>query len=123
MKLSNATNKSFTRGPTYMNEDRPLQQRTKFGLLLGTKKLLLAWEFEKVNFDDSDGVLSVAGLPVLQATIEGVTLKLAWLSEKWGQWEELTADSKFVELIKTAEAKLVKAEAYSNKGTGKAKSA
>ena len=60
---------------------------------------------------------------MLQVTIEGVTLKLSWLSEQWRQWKELTADSKFMELIKTAQAKLVKAAAYSNKGKGKAKSA
>jgi hypothetical protein len=119
----NASKTSFADAPSYMNRDLPIQHRAKFSYLLGLKKLLMQWEFGNCRFDDDTGILSVGGLPVLQAAVEGFTFKLEWLDEGWGKWEELTKDPKFMDLAKTAEDKLTKASQSSNKGKGKAKSA
>ena len=117
----NAARITFSDAKTYMNEDRPVSQRTKFSFLLNTKKLLVGWKFENVQFDDLTGVLSIAGTHMLMATVEGTVFKLTWLDDEWKEWKQFTDDKQFTALVKTAEGKLEKAS--QNKGKGKAKSA
>ena len=118
--IFNGTKCAFNETRTFMNRDLAIQHRAKFSLLLNFKRLLIKWEFEKINFDDDEGILTVAGLPVLKAVVDVVTFKITWLDTKWAQWTELTSDPQFKELIKTAEAKLSKAS--KTKGKGKAAS-
>jgi hypothetical protein len=121
--MFNAVKKSFSYVESYMSIDLPLHQRTVFSFLLNFKRLLASWEFERVNFDDASGILSIAGDPILKVTTAGFTLKLDWLDEGWGKWEQLTTDTKFTALIKIAEDKLAKASQNSAKGKGKVRPA
>jgi hypothetical protein len=115
----NAAKNKFAEEPSFMNRERPLQQRIKFSFLLNLKRLLTDWGYLSVRFDEVSGVLSVAGAgDVLQATIDGPEFKLKWLSDAWGKWGELTNDPKFEELNHTAKEKLAQSL---DKGKGKGK--
>ena len=102
MKQFNDSKDVFGETRNFMNKDFPVQHRAKFSVLLNFKKLLAEWQFEIISFDDDSGTISVAGLAVLRVAIDDFTFKLTWLAEDWGRWNELTEDSKFIELIKTA---------------------
>ena len=103
-----------------MNKDLPAKQRTMFNFLLNLKKLLVVWKFENVSFDDRTGILTIAGVDILQAEVDTFDFKLNWLDQAWKQWEDLTQDPKFLELIKIAEDRLAKAKVFANqKGKGK----
>lgn len=119
MIIFNDTKSAFMDNRTYMNKDLPVQQRAKFSFLHNLKKLLAAWGFENIKFDDTSWILSVGGIPVIQARTDEFTFKPKWLVDTWGQWEELTKDPKFMELVKAAEAKLKKASQSGTKGKGK----
>ena len=105
---------------SYMKKDLPAKQRTMFNFLLNLKKLLVVWKFENVSFDDRTGILTIAGVDILQAEVDTFDFKLNWLDQAWKQWEDLTQDPKFLELIKIAEDRLAKAKVFANqKGKGK----
>ena len=123
IKAFNAVKTSFSDAQSYMNIDLPVHQRTVFSFLLNFKRLLTSWGFKQVNFDDAAGILSIASDPILQVAAVGLTLKLDWLNEEWGKWEQLTADTHFKTLIKTAEDKLAKASQISAKGKGEVSAA
>ena len=121
MKQFNDSKNVFGEGRNFMNKDSPVQHRANFSFLLNFKKLLVECQFEIISFDDDSGTISVAGLAVLRVAIDDFTFKLTWLADDWGRWNELTEDSKFIELIKTAVSKLQKAS--QSKGKGKRGSA
>ena len=102
-----------------MNKDLPAKQRTMINFLQNLKKLLVGWKFEKGNFNDPTGILTIAGIAILHVEVDTFDFKLNWLDQSWKQWEDLTQDPKFLELIKIAEDKLAKAKAFANqKGKG-----
>ena len=116
MERFNDAKNSYKETRTFMNRDLAIQQRAKFSFRLNFKRLLIKWEFEKVSLDDDEGILSVAGLPVLKAAVDVFTFKVTWLDTKWAQWNELKSDPQFKELIKTAKDKLSKASKSKSKG-------
>lgn len=122
-KQFNDVQSIFSETCKFMNKDLPSQQRTKFSFLLSLKKLLSEWGFKNVQFNDASSILSVAKVPKLQATVECSTFNLVWIDNEWGQWKELTEDTKFNEFKAAADAKLKKAAESSQKGKGKASSA
>ena len=112
----NKNKNAFNETRTFMNQDRPLQERTKFSFLLNFKKLLIEWGFDRISFEEGSGTISVAGLPVLKVSTDGFAFKTVWLEDSWGQWKDVTNDQKFKTLIQTAEDKLKKASRSKGKG-------
>ena len=124
IRTFNDSTRAFNESRKFMNEDLPLKQRAKFNFLRNFKKLLVEWEFRNISFDVDSSNISVAGVPILEAAVEGYTFTPKWLDSQWGQWEfkELTTnDQKFQELVETAENKLKQASESHEKGKGKAK--
>ena len=60
---------------TFMKIDQPIQIRTQTFFLLNLKKLLNKWGFKNVKFDEA-GFVGVAGVPILQATVDGYEFKI-----------------------------------------------
>ena len=123
IKTFNETKNAFADDRSFMNRDKPIQQRTKFTFLLNFKRMLTSveWKFQNVSFDEDESEISVAGVPVLRVAVDGVAFKLVWIDRTWEQWDDLTNDPKFKDLVKAAEDKLAKAS--QSKGKGKAVSA
>ena len=114
MKAFKNTKSVFSESRTFMNEDLPIPERTTFSFLHNLKKLLVEWKFENVNFKGD--TMKIAGFPVLRVVVDGMVLKPIWLDDTWGQWSELKQDSKYKELIKTANDRLAKPSQNKRKG-------
>ena len=101
--------------------DTPIEQRAGLGFILGLRRLLINWGFERRNLkvDDYIPLLSVGGSPVVSAKIVEHRLKIDWLDPTWESWEELQKADMFLELVSTANKRLEDSARHSQKGGGK----
>ena len=108
---------------SFMSPDVPIEQRVPKSFLIGFKNLLVseAWGFKKssVRFDEHSGIMSVGGFPVLKASVQQFRIYFEFLDPDWAKWSELTQDSQFQELQKSAHSKLEIARNHMDKGKGK----
>ena len=107
----------------WCNKDQPHHFRTSRTSMIGFKKLLVDWEFNKkaVQFDEETLDLSVEGKPVLSVNAKDGELKTHWLNSEWGNWQELLDSDKFKELVKNGNDSLKIAKELRAKGKGKGK--
>ena len=108
---------------SYMNRDRPIQERAKFSFLLNLKRLLMEWGSLDVRFDEISRTRTIERTEILQVATEGSVFKLLWLSDEFSEWGLLMGDPKFKELVQTAKDKLANAGESLDKDEGKGKSA
>jgi len=103
----------------WCKKDRPIEVRSCMGLLLGLRRQLLEWGFEKnaVRVDEDTMVMKIGGVPVLSASVLESKLVLKWLDESWKHWDELQKSLELQDLIQKANTKLES----KGKGEGKGK--
>ena len=101
--------------------DRPIEIRTPISFLLGLRWHLVQWGFNKkeVKVKDSEMMMTVGKVPVLQVSVTGTSLTLNWLDQTWQQWEDLQKSEEFSKLITNANERLAKSMASNTKGKGK----
>ena len=104
---------------SFMSPELPLQQRIPKKILGDFKKILIAWGYKNIRFDESTMVLAVGGVDIVKATVEEYQFKPVWLQSSWGNWSDLTGDAKFQEIVLTAQNKLNQAQKHLDKGKGK----
>ena len=111
-------------GETWANQDRPIDVRTAWGTLMGFKRILLGWGYNKacIKIDAVSGSLSVAGKEVLKVTVQDYVLNLAWSDGQWEEWGDLQKSSELTKLKDSGQEKLDRAKANASvtfKGAGK----
>jgi hypothetical protein len=110
-------------GKVWCNQDRPHHIRTSRTFLVDFKKLLVKWKCNKnaINFTDDTMILSVEKKPIIKVSTQDNQLKLDWLDEEWGHWNELINATEFKELTDKANNALKAAQELRAKGMGKGK--
>ena len=90
---------------------------------MGLKRLLVEWKFNKkaLQFDDDTMILTVEKKPVVLVHAHEGHLKLEWLDDKWGSWEQLLNATEYKELVENANVALKIAQELRAKGKGKGK--
>ena len=113
--------------PSFMSPDLPITERIPRSFLFGLKRLLVDWtdaqgqSYRKgcVQIDADTYTLAVDKEDVLKARVVDNALDIEWLSDQWKQWKEFSEDSKFIQLLTEANAKLKLAKERSGKGKGR----
>ena len=102
-------------------QDLPIHLRAPRSFLLGLRWQLAQWGFAKkgIKVVDEDMIMTVGGAPVLRASANQDHIKVEWLDEAWGTWEELHKSNEYKSLLATANEMMRRAA--DNKGKGKGK--
>ena len=110
-------------GKVWCSQDLPHHIRTSRTFLVDFKKLLVKWKCNKnaINFTDDTMILSVEKKPIIKVSTQDNQLKLDWLDEEWGHWNELINATEFKELTDKANNALKEAQELRAKGMGKGK--
>ena len=109
--------------------DRVLEDRVVGSFLLGLKRHLVDWGFDRkevrVDLDKDPATTTVGkgkdGKPVITARVRGGKMEVDWVDATWGEWEELTSSSEYRALISKAAEKLGKSSGGGSAGKGKGK--
>ena len=103
--------------------DLPIDKRVCASLLLGLRRQLIAWGFDRraVKVDDAIPVLSFSGKPVATASVKENKVVTEWIDTTWGAWQDLQEAPEFKKLVADNNNRLAKA-GESSKGGGKGKS-
>ena len=111
-------------GLVWCGPDRPLQERVPLGFLVGVKKLLISWNFNKkaIKVNEEEMVLSVGGKDVLQAVVEDNVLTMKWMADDWEKWSDFTDSGELAVLIAKAGERLTNLGEGGTNGWGKGKS-
>ena len=101
--------------------DLPVEQRVPLSFILGLRRLLLSWGFDRKNLKVNDAIplLSVGGDKVVSAHVEGSHIHVEWFDHEWASWDALQSSPGFKELIDSANTRLGhSAEAKKGRGKG-----
>ena len=100
---------------------KPLKKRVPEPFLLGLKKVIVqpSWGYNnyKLNVDEKEGVLKLAGQVVVTVSVNNDTLSFKWHGE-WTAWREFIDDPEIEAIKEHAKDTLARA---SPKGGGKGK--
>ena len=109
--------------PISCKPDLPIDKRVSLSLLLGLRRQLISWGFDRraVKVDDHTFVMSFSGKDVATTSVKENMVVIEWLDPTWGMWEDLQASPEFTKLIGDNNKRLALA-AESVKGGGKGKS-
>ena len=123
IQIFNGLQSKFGNKISFMNPDRPLQERVKTGFLNGFKKLLLSdsWDFPKtmVKYNTTSMNIEVGNKPVLKVDVQDNKFILKWMDQEWADWKELRENPEFAALEQLAQTKLDNAKGMFGKGKGK----
>ena len=105
----------------WCKHDSPIAQRVPLSFILGVRRLLISWGYNRKNLkvDDSIPRLSVGGDDVVTASVVDNELKVDWLHSDWSSWTELVNALEFKALIDAAGTRLAQAAESRTKGGGK----
>ena len=107
----------------WAKQEKPFSTRVAVRFLLGLKKLLIKWKFNKkaVVFDDETLILKVEDDPKLTVNTIGDKIELEWSSQEWAQWKGLHDDEEYKQLLASCTQALAESIQKKKKGTGKGK--
>ena len=107
----------------WSNKDMSHSLRAARKLLLGLKRLLVTWEFNKkcISVDESTMILSVEDKKVVHAVAKDDVLHLEWLNDDWKNWKNLTDHPGFQDCMTKCNESLLIAKNLRSKGKGKGK--
>ena len=122
IRTFNSLRTKFTDKNTFMNPERPFQQRVMNSFLLNLKRTMVdEWGYNAscLQVDTSTQTLSVQGKEILKTHVNEFKMKIDWVQPAWGEWKEFVEDANFKELLKVAENKLTTTSKSMDKGKGK----
>ena len=101
--------------------DLPVEERTSLGFILGLRRLLISWGFDRRNLKVQDEVpmLSVGGSPVASASVANNALEIKWSEESWKTWGDLTGSLEYKNLVDDANKRVKQSAESRKKGGGK----
>ena len=116
---------STIKANVWCKKDLPLETRCPLSVLLGLRRQLINWGFNRRAIRVKDDTLSmtIEGKPILTATTSSDQVSLDWLDQTWKEWKELQDSAELKLLIDRANDTLKNAAAKRTKGDGKGKPA
>ena len=105
-----ATSPQLAAKKTRMNQERPIQDRMKFDLSMGLKKVL-ATMGTRAAFDANAYTIAFSSKMVGRVYVKDLIIKTEWLDAEWSNWKELLKDEKYKALCYDLRQKLNRAKA------------
>ena len=83
---------TMNREVTWCNNDRPIDERVCLSSLIGVKRQLWDWVFNKNSVKENDEILTleISTKPVLTVSVQDRQLLLGWPDKNWESWNDLT---------------------------------
>ena len=109
--------------PLWCKKDLPLETRCPLSVLLGLRRQLISWGFNRraIRVKDDNLTMTIEKKPILAATTCSDQVRLDWLDQTWQEWKELQDSNELKLLIDRANETLKTAASKRTKGEGKGK--
>ena len=109
--------------PIWCKKDLPPEKRCPLSVLLGLRRQLITWGFNRraIRVNDDDLSMAIERKPILAVTTCSDQVRLDWLDPTWKEWKELQDSNELKLLIDRANESLKTAASTRTKGEGKGK--